>query len=241
MLLLDLMDMTGKVRVEDGAPHALPDEDTPVPSPGAQLIVDEAMSDDERTLHLVFIGPLTDLASALLMEPRIVERPVQTVWLGGGVWPSGGWEFNLSNDVHAANVVFKSRLKFTQVPISAYKDVCVSYAELLEKVYPQGKIGRYLVEQLLARDAADRAPERSWEFHVLFDSAAVGVVLNPLAGEWGWQPAPLISPQMQYLETGANRPIRVYTRLDGRFILEDFFAKLARFARNDEDNVSPQV
>jgi len=69
----------------------------------------------------------------------------------------------------------------------------------------------------------------------------VGVVFNPLAGECGWQPAPLVLPQMQHLQTRANRPIRLHTRLDGRFILDGFFAELARFARNDEDNVSPQV
>src|SRR3954451_4942264 len=33
--LLDLLDMRGQVRVENGAPHALPDAHTPVDSPGA--------------------------------------------------------------------------------------------------------------------------------------------------------------------------------------------------------------
>lgn len=232
MLLLDLMGLTGKVRVDDGAPHALPDEGTAVPSSGAQLIIDEAMSDDERALTLLFIGPLTDLASALLIEPALVERPVQAVWLGGGMWPGGGWEFNLSNDVTAANVVFGSALKLTHVPMNAFMQATVGYAELFEKVYPRGELGKYLVEQLVERDEAIHLSERAWEFHVLCDSAAVGVVINPLAGEWEWQPAPQFTPEMQYLQLGKNRPIRVYKSIDSRFILEDFFAKLARFDRN---------
>jgi purine nucleosidase len=33
------------------------------------------------------------------------------------------------------------------------------------------------------------------------------------------------------VHTGRNRPIRVYHAIDQRFILEDFFAKLARWSR----------
>ena len=80
MLLLDLMKVAGRVRIADGASLALRDEQTPQMSAGAQLIIDEVMrGDDERDLCLMFIGPLTDLASALLIEPRIAERPCDVV------------------------------------------------------------------------------------------------------------------------------------------------------------------
>jgi hypothetical protein len=36
---------------------------------------------------------------------------------------------------------------------------------------------------------------------------------------------------MNYVHTGRNRPIRFYHAIDQRFILEDFFAKLARWYR----------
>ncbi len=44
--LLRLMDIEGEVRVEDGAPRVILDESTPVDSPGARLIIEEAMTDD---------------------------------------------------------------------------------------------------------------------------------------------------------------------------------------------------
>ena len=116
MLLLRLMGLEGEVRVEDGAAHAIPDESTPADSPGARLIIEEAMKDDERPLHVAFYGPLTDMASALLLEPKIQDRNVRVIWIGGGPWPSGGREYNLSNDIHAANVVMKSNLEVWQVP-----------------------------------------------------------------------------------------------------------------------------
>jgi purine nucleosidase len=37
--------------------------------------------------------------------------------------------------------------------------------------------------------------------------------------------------EMKYVHTGENRPIRVYESVDQRFIHEDFFAKLAGFAK----------
>jgi inosine-uridine nucleoside N-ribohydrolase len=228
MLLLRLMDLEGKVRVEDGAPGALPDETTAVPSAGAQLIIEEALRDDPRPLHAAFYGPLTDMASALLLEPRIAERNVRVVWIGGGPYPLGGREYNLSNDVHAANVVFRSRLEVWQIPSPVYRMMAVSYAELAEKVYPHGELGRYLVEQLVEWNAAN--VQGPIEYRSLGDSPAVGVIMCPDCGRWEWRPAPEFEPSMHYRHTGRNRPIRVYETVDARFILEDFFARLARFA-----------
>ena len=227
--LLQLMGLVGKVRVKNGASHAIPDEHTPVSSPGALLIIEEALKDDSRPLHVAFYGPLTDMASALLLEPRIQERNLRVVWIGGGPWPQGGTEFNLSNDIQAANVVFRSRLELWQIPSPVYWLMPVSYAELMEKVYPHGELGRYLVEQLVEWNS--KYVEGPIEYRSLGDSPAVGVIMYPECGCWEWRPAPEFDQQMHYRHTDRNRPIRVYNSVDARFIHEDFFAKLARFAR----------
>lgn len=78
--ILDLMEFDRNLAYK-GAPEAMPDEFTPVPSPGAQLIIDEAMKDDDRPLFITFLGPLTDLASAYLIEPRIAKR-LTCIWIG---------------------------------------------------------------------------------------------------------------------------------------------------------------
>ena len=79
-LLLDLMDFRGRVTVVDGAADALPDERTAADSAGAQLIIAEAMKDDPRPLHVAFLGPLTDMASALLIEPGGADA--MSAWCG---------------------------------------------------------------------------------------------------------------------------------------------------------------
>jgi purine nucleosidase len=232
--LLDLMDLNGRVPVRPGAAMML--EKTPVPSEGSALIIEEALKDDPRPLHVAFLGPLTDMASALLEKPAIAERKVRVVWIGGEEWPVGGWEYNLWNDVTAANVVFRSKVELWQIPSTIYKRMAVSYAELVEKVYDKGPLGKYLVEQLVEWNTLYERKNR-WshgehlEHRSLGDSPAIGVMMYPDCGWSEWRPAPEFNKEMNYVHTGRNRPIRVYHAIDQRFVLEDFFAKLARWYR----------
>jgi inosine-uridine nucleoside N-ribohydrolase len=226
--LLQMMELEGQVRVADGGAGAMRDEISPVDSPGARLIIEEAMKPDDRPLHVAFYGPLTDMASALLLEPAIEDRNIVVIWIGGGPWPAGGREYNLSNDIAAANVVMKSRLAVWQVPRNTYRTMGVTYAELIEKVYPHGAIGKYLVEQLIAHN---RATNPKMEYRSLGDSPCIGLILDPECGSWSWRPAPTFDPQMHYIHTGEYRPIRVYENVNTRFIHEDLWAKLAQFHR----------
>ncbi|HEY0789782.1 MAG TPA: nucleoside hydrolase [Chthoniobacterales bacterium] len=225
--LLDLMNLKGRLPVHAGATKALPDEATPVPSEGSALIIAEGLKDDPRPLHVAFLGPLTDMASALLQEPALAERNVRVIWIGGEDWPVGGWEYNLSNDVNAANVVFRSKVEVWQIPSTVYRRMAVSYAELMEKVYDKGPLGKYLVEQLVAWN--QQYHPGPIEHRSLGDSPAVGVMMYPDCGWYEWHPAPEFNAEMNYVHSGRNRPIRVYRAVDQRFILEDFFAKLSRW------------
>jgi purine nucleosidase len=226
--VLSLMDMEDKVHVSRGAVHALKDEKTAVISEGAQLIVDEAMKEDPLPLFVIFLGPLTDMASAYLLEPKIAER-LTVIWIGGGVWPEGCMEFNLSNDIHAANVVFKSNIPLWQVPMDVYSMMRIGLAELQLKVRPYGRIGRYLFEQLVEfNEASDEFPGwpagESWS---LGDSPAIGLLLEQQGFEYEEKEAPCFDVDMKYIHGCGNRKIRVYNTINTRFIFEDFFAKLA--------------
>ncbi|MGW4800907.1 nucleoside hydrolase [Nonomuraea sp. MG754425] len=234
-LLLRLMKLDGQVPVADGAPYALPDAGTPVPAPGVELIVEEAMRDVAEPLYVAFLGPLTDMASALMLEPRIAERDVTVIWIGGGgydgVGPQTGRpEFNLSNDIVAANIVFSSAVQVWQIPAPTYRMTAVGYAELDAKVAPYGEIGEYLVRQLVEWN--EKQHRASIEFRVLGDSPAIGLALHPECGIWKQRPAPNFRYDGSYDFSAANRPIRVYDSIDARFIHEDFFAKLRAFAEH---------
>jgi purine nucleosidase len=234
-LLLELMGRTDQVTVANGAPTALPDESTPVDSPGAQLIIEEsktATADDP--LFVTFLGPITDMASAILLDPAIVGRPVVVVWIGGmghgGVDPSyDAIEFNLRNDITAANVVFDSGMTLWQVPANVYSAVSVGYAELEEKIAGTSKLADYLIEQLVEWNAAHHPGPI--EHRSLGDSPAVSLVLNPRGGTFRTLPAPRFAPDGSYLP-GSGHPVRVCESVDVRFLLEDMFAKIRKFGRD---------
>ena len=235
-LLLRLMDLDGRVRVEDGAERAMPDETTPQPSRGAELIVEEALRDDAGPLFVAFYGPLTDMAAALATEPSIAGRDVTVVWIGGGEYPDGGFEYNLSNDIPAANVVFGSTVPVWQVPKPVYQMLGVGYAEMAAKVAPCGELGQYLLRQTIEWN--DTHVDRPMEYRSLGDSPCVGLILNPDGGRWSMRAAPRFAGDMRYRDSPASRPIRVYEAVDTRFILEDFFAKLAAFDRARTEGVT---
>lgn len=233
--LLALMGLAGAVRVESGARVAMRDERTPVDSAGARFLLDEALRSDDRPLHVVCIGPLTDVASALLIEPDLAKAPVRVVWVGGTDAPTHyGPEFNLANDVHAANLIMRSSLDLTRIPYPLYRRFCVSHAELEEKVGRLGKLGRFLVDRVLEVNASS-VPAR--EYRSLGDSPAVGMVFAPLAGSWVMRP-PVEYDPATFLPRGpiAGRPVREVDAYDARFLLEDMFAKLAHHACERKGN-----
>ena len=227
--ILDLMDFPKELAYK-GAAHQLQDEKTPVESEGARLIIEEAMKESDMPLYVIFLGPLTDMAAAYLMEPRIAGR-LTCIWIGGAKYPEGGYEYNLNNDVKAARVVMNSDLQVWQIPRDVYSQVIVSLAELEYKVRPCGELGKYLFEQLEEHGHTSfaRATTRTGEYWCLGDSPAVGVLLFAHMFDYEWVQAPYITDHLTYVKNSQNRPIRVYKRVDNRFILEDFFAKLALF------------
>nr|WP_145159270.1 nucleoside hydrolase [Paenibacillus terrae] len=230
-LLLDIMGLSGEYSVFRGAEHAMQDERTPAISEGAELIVREAMSEDQRPLFVIFLGAITDLASAYLMNPAIADR-LTAIWIGGGSWPDGETEFNLSNDIHAANVVFSSPIPLWQVPRNVYSKMRVSLAELKRRVEPSGDIGRYLYRQLVETNEL-WASNPHWPKGLMWtlgDSPAVGLLLHDQPYDFDWKPAPRVSSDMTYIHHQTERRIRVYRDIDVRFILEDMYAKLELFS-----------
>jgi inosine-uridine nucleoside N-ribohydrolase len=85
-------------------PHGQPD-----PRRAAQFIVDMVMANPGE-ITLVPLAPLTNIALAAMLEPRIVANVKQVVLMGGAAMVSGNVsavaEANIHNDPEAANIVF---------------------------------------------------------------------------------------------------------------------------------------
>jgi purine nucleosidase len=231
-LLVDLLGLQ-QVTVANGASTGIPDDRTPLDSAGAQLIIAESkLATATEPLFVAFLGPLTDMASAILLDPEIVHRPIVVIWIGGvgygGVETYPGVEFNLRNDIAAANVVYDSGITVWQVPSNVYSQVSVSYAELEEKIRGTSKLADYLINQMIEWNRT-YSPEPI-ESRSLGDSPAISLMLYPRGGNFRIVPAPRFGQEGHYLP-GSGHPIRVVESVDVRFLLEDMFAKIRKFGR----------
>ena len=227
--LLRLMDAE-EIPAFLGAEKPMPDEQTPVDSAGARFIIEEALRDDPHPLFIACQGAVTDLASALLLEPRIAKR-LTCVWIGGGAYPEGGPEFNLLQDVAAVNVLMKSEMPLWQIPGNLYRQMSVSLSELQLHVEPCGAVGKYLFDQLLEvnEDTADLPDWPNGESWCLGDSPTVGIFLDDpnKADTFDEIPAPTIRYEdMRYSFDKPHRKIRVYKWINVRLTLDDLYAKL---------------
>lgn len=92
------------------------------------FIIDTVMAAEPGEITLCPLGPMTNIAMAMVKCPAIVPRIREVVLMGGGFFEGGNTtpaaEFNIFVDPHAAHVVFTSGVKLTMVPIDCtYKAV----------------------------------------------------------------------------------------------------------------------
>jgi purine nucleosidase len=103
----------------DGA--ELPDPVMPVAEAHAIDFIVDTVRDSSEPITLCALGPLTNVAMALVRAPDIVDRLSGLVMMGGGLFEGGNTtpaaEFNIYVDPHAAQVVFTSGIDITMMPL----------------------------------------------------------------------------------------------------------------------------
>ena len=95
----------------------------------SELIIESVMSEPGE-IHLAAIGPLTNLALALLKEPRVAENVAGITIMGGVVGGAGRlnlpWvDYNFACDPEAAKIVLASGAALSLVPIDVTMEVVV--------------------------------------------------------------------------------------------------------------------
>ena len=88
---------------------------------GVDFIIETLRNAPAKTITLCPLGPLTNIASALLKAPDIAERIEEIILMGGAYFEVGNItpsaEFNIYVDPEAADIVFKSGLAITVMPL----------------------------------------------------------------------------------------------------------------------------
>lgn len=108
-------------------PTGIDGADLPEPSRPAEgqhavdFIVDTLRAAGEHSITICTLGPMTNIAAALLKAPELAQAIAGIVAMGGGFFEGGNVtpaaEFNIYVDPHAADVVFGSGIPITLMPL----------------------------------------------------------------------------------------------------------------------------
>ncbi|HEY6710798.1 MAG TPA: nucleoside hydrolase [Rubrobacter sp.] len=133
-------------------------------------------------LTIVAIGPLTNVAAALILDPSLAQRVGRLVFMGGAVnvpgnMPPGVAEFNIYVDPEAARIVVESGMPFTMVGLDATEQSILSRKQLenLDDASTQSGFAREILDHYLALYERSRGGEAC----ALHDPLAVAVAADP--------------------------------------------------------------
>ena len=122
------------------------------PQHGVDFTVELLRAAKERSVTWCALGPLTNVAMALVKAPDIVSGVRELVLMGGAsralgnVTPAA--EFNIHADPHAAEIVFDSGMPVTMIPLDATHQVR-STKERVERIAAIGTPVAAAVAELL--------------------------------------------------------------------------------------------
>ncbi|HMP40168.1 MAG TPA: nucleoside hydrolase [Roseiflexaceae bacterium] len=120
----------GLGEVEYPAPAGTPD-----PRRAAQFIVDMVLANPGE-ITLVPVGPLTNIALAAMLEPKIIDLVREVVIMGGAAGVSGNVsavaEANIHNDAEAANIVFNAGWQIVMVGLDVTQKTIMTSAYMEE-------------------------------------------------------------------------------------------------------------
>ena len=210
-----------------GSTVYLQDRRTPVESEGARRIIElaHAAAAQGRKLRVLAIGAITNVASALLLDPGIAHE-IEIVWLGGNeISHEGNNEFNLRQDVPAAQVIFDTDVPLVWLPCRNVVSILgITLAELRTGLAPAGKIGEFLYSR-----SEELITERKIESKIIWDISTVAWFTVPQAFRSEVIPSPVLNDDKTWATPAGRHKITVARQLDRETIFADLFQTLAGF------------
>jgi inosine-uridine nucleoside N-ribohydrolase len=224
--ILDRMRISPKGYVFRGSASFLPGANQSVESEAARDLIDRALSGAaDRPLYVVAIGASTNVASAILMEPRIVERIV-VVWLGGTpLWWPDVMEFNLMQDLHAARVLLNSGVPLVLLPTNGVTShLLTTLAEIERHLQGKNDLCDYLVSIF-----SDYVPDHFAYAKVIWDISGIAYLLDSTWIDTEIVHSPVLTDQVTWSVDKRRHLIKIARFVHRNPIFGDMFTKLAVF------------
>ena len=137
--------------------------------------------ESEGDITVVTTGPMTNLAMAMRMEPKIVEKIKQIVLMGGAIANgnvSPAAEFNIMADAEAAYVCFTSGRPMTMVGLDVTRKV-LCYPEIVERMGKIENCASKLFVDLMGHFCKTQKEVFGWEGGPLHDPVTLAYLIDP--------------------------------------------------------------
>ena len=217
-----------KAMVYRGSETFMPSETVPVLSEAASHLAELAMSySAEKPLYVIAIGAITNVASAILLQPEIVDRIV-LIWLGGhGLhWPHNA-EFNLAQDVAGARIVFGCGVALVSLPcmgvVSAFT---ISGPELVHHLKGKNKLCDYLVD-VTEKEALAHGGNSTWT-RSIWDVTTIAWLLDESFMEVSLEHAPIPEYDHHFAMDPTRHLYKYVYHIHRDKLFEDLFRKLQK-------------
>ena len=146
----------------------------------ADWLIDRVMRRPPGTVTVAALAPLTNLAKAMVMEPRVGPRLCGIVIMGGAFGTGncpGGAEFNFYADAEAAGRVMASGCRLTLVPLDLTHQALATPARLAALTAVAAPIGPAVAAML--RYYSDAALPFGLAGGALHDACVIAYLLQP--------------------------------------------------------------
>ncbi|HUV05024.1 MAG TPA: nucleoside hydrolase [Armatimonadota bacterium] len=155
---------------------------SPSSMPAFELLADLA-DRHAGDISLITIGPLTNVAKAILEHPKRMAGFKEIICMGGAFRVYGNTtpvaEFNIFVDPHAAQVVLDSGIPMTFVPLDVTERVCLEMGHIVKEIQPVGTRLSRFVSDLTRGYVRYHMHTEGFPGCYLHDPLAVGVCIDP--------------------------------------------------------------
>jgi len=149
---------------------------------GVDFIIETIMREPEGTVTLCALGPLTNLAMALVKAPAIAPRIKEIVLMGGAYFEVGNItpaaEFNIYVDPEAADVVFRSGVPLVVMPLDVTHQM-LSTPERILAFRDLGNASGSAIAEMLGFSERFDLEKYGWDGAPLHDPCVTAYLLAP--------------------------------------------------------------
>ena len=137
--------------------------------------------DSQGDITVVTTGPMTNLALAIRLEPRILEK-IQRIVLMGGSYTNGNVtpaaEFNILADAEAAHICFGCGRPITMIGLDVTRKV-LCYPSIVRRMEQIGNPASDLFVALMAHFCRTQKEIFGWEGGPLHDPVTIASLIDP--------------------------------------------------------------